>query len=306
MNFRAVSKMSPPIFLSICTGFLLVGTIYRKLIASLRGVWENYFLYHYLVINDVANKLGCLFLRLYLSKNATILKMKNYSMKKNLFLFLLILSFKLDAQSKDTIFFKREVRDSPYVFYHAIFIDTSKKVRQRLTDFKFDNFDSGVYFSELKGLGLLRKRELPNKFPKKWIELYLYKGEYYLYKPSEAGFNIRFEITDSTTIDFSMEGAEPSRINQILVLLPGHILLNRNNNWDGKTVEINIIDAKKGIAVFNFGRTKYSYPLSRLMVDINKAYLFPLIHNYCVTDLQPEFEFDYVDFDKLLKCKTMK
>jgi len=224
-------------------------------------------------------------------------------MKKNFLLFLLLLSFKLNAQSKDTIFLKRTIMYTPFLDYDAIFIDSSLKEKKIITDFRFGDFDSASYFDGLIGLRPLIKHKLPINFPSKWIRLYSYKGTYYLYHPSEMGLNYKFEITDSTTKDFVMEGPLPSRINKISLITPSHIVIDRSNPWKGRMVEINIINKEKGIAVFKFRPTKYSLGFDRvLMVDVTKANLFPLINNYSPYNKQfEEFEFDKIDFDKLLK-----
>ncbi|MEN9599902.1 MAG: hypothetical protein RL596_2223 [Bacteroidota bacterium] len=223
-------------------------------------------------------------------------------MKFQIFFFNLILSLPLFAEQQDTIFIQRKLADIPYPFYHAIYIDTTRSVRDILTNFEFDNYDSATYFDELQRLKPLKKKMsfATKDFPKNWIALHKWQGKYYLYYPSDFGNHIKFKITDSTTLDFSMEGPEPSRLNQVVLLSSTKLVIYRNNHWEGKKVQINIIDKARGIAVFTFGQTKYSkegYQL--LMVDANKAYLFPTIVNYCKTDKQIEFDFDKINFKSL-------
>jgi hypothetical protein len=210
-------------------------------------------------------------------------------------------------QSTDTIFLKRVLKDTPYHFYNAIYIDTTSFVNneETITDFSFGHFDSTTYFDELKNLQPLKKNNhLPGGFSKRWILLYKYKNEYYTYVPSEKGERFWFEITDSTTVEYSMEGTEPSRINKITQLTPRKILINRDNMWQGKTVTINLIDPDRGIAIFTFGPTKYREDEYKfLMVSVDKAHKFRTIINYCETDKMPEFEFDEIDFKKLEQQK---
>jgi hypothetical protein len=205
------------------------------------------------------------------------------------------------AQSRDTIFIQRETADTPYAFYHAVFIDTSMKYKTELTNFSFNKYDSATYFDQLTNLRAFKKISL-NDFPKRWIALYQLKGEFYLYKPSDFGNHFRFELTDSTTIDYTMEGPEPSRLNKITFVSPSHAVIERTNYLEGSRVAIKLVDKTKGIAVFTFGPTKYNKESGQvLMVDARKAYMFPTVVNYCPTDKQPEFDFDKIDFTSLKK-----
>jgi hypothetical protein len=223
-------------------------------------------------------------------------------MKLHLLLLALLISSTLFAQQRDTVFLKREITDNPYPFYHAIYIDSTDEIRNALTSFTFNNFDSATYSYHLERLRPLKRNinSIVKDFPKKWIALYIWKNDYYLYYPSDFGNHARFEITDSTTVDFSMEGPEPSRLNKLSFLSPTQLLINRSNYWEGKKVNINLIEKSKGIAVFTFSPSKYNKEgYHRLFVDATKAYLFPIIVNYCKTDKQGEFEFDKIDFKRL-------
>lgn len=222
-------------------------------------------------------------------------------MKFYIFLLTLFISSEMFAQSRDTIFLLRETAETPYTFYHAVFIDTSVNFKTKLTNFSFNNYDSATYFDQLTRLRPLKKASL-NDFPKKWIALYRLKGKCYLYKPSDFGYHFRFELTDSTTIDFTMEGPEPSRLNKISIVTPTQAVIDRTNYWEGNGVTIKLVDTAKGIAVFAFSPTKYDKEgYQVLMVDARKAHLFPVVVNYCPTDKQPEFDFDKIDFKSLMK-----
>ena len=219
-------------------------------------------------------------------------------MKLYLFFTLFICSTSF-AQKQDTVFLKRRIAHTPYPFYHAVFIETRAKFKDQLVDFSFKNFDTTTYFGQLARLRPLKRSRLvqKNKFPRKWVALYSLKGKYYLYRPSDFGYHFRFKITDSTTIDFTMEGPEPSRLNRISFSSPTKVIIERTNHWEGKLVYIHVVNVKKGIAVFTFSPTKYNkkgYQL--LMLDAEKAHLYPTIVNFCPTEKQPEFNFDKVNF----------
>lgn len=223
-------------------------------------------------------------------------------MKLRLLSLTLIITTNLLATQPDTFFLKRVVTDTPYKIYHAIFIDTGMSFKTRLLNFNFSNYDSATYFGELKAMPYLPGIKTSIKeFPKKWIALYQWKGKYYLYHPSDFGNHYRFEITDSTSIDFTMEGPEPSRLINVTMPSPSKVIITRKNLWDGQHLEIKMIDKRKGIAVFTFGPTKFNNTPHRvLMVDAMKAHLYSIIVNYCATDKQSEFDFDKVNFKSLL------
>jgi hypothetical protein len=201
---------------------------------------------------------------------------------------------------QDTLFLKRVSTPS---IYHAIFIDTGSYYREQLTNFNFNHWDSVTYSEQMTLLKPAKNhRSTINHFPKKWIPLYRHEGTYYLYKPSDWGYHFRFEMGDSTTIDHGMEGPQPSRIESISFSSPTRASITRINPWEGRQVNIHVIDVARGIAVFTFGPTMYSKKgYQVLMVDAAKATLFPIIVNYCLTDRQPEWEFEKIDFKALMK-----
>ena len=225
-------------------------------------------------------------------------------MKIILFLLLVCFCFEANAQNKDTLFIKRTLVDTPYHFYHAIYIDSnySKRPDNNLTKFRFSRYDKEEYVRGLKQLKPLTKKLIPNNLPREWILLYKYKGDYVTYLPSEWGNHYRFKITGSTTIDYTMEGAEAGRINKIIQVSKNEMIIYRYQKWGSKTITINIIDREKGIAIFTFGPTEYrktGYKL--LMLNVKKANLYPTIINYCATDKMLELDFEEIDFTLLEK-----
>lgn len=213
------------------------------------------------------------------------------------------------SQQHDTLFLKRSAYvDTPYnnPIYHAIYIekDYTHCGLKSLVDFSFGEFDSTNYFEGLKDLTKTKftKHIINKQFPKKWIALYIYKNEFYTYAPSDFGNHYKFQITDTTTIDFGMEGPEPSKILSAKQISSNKIELKRKNYWQGHKVIINIIDSIKGIAVFTFSSTRYRpHNYKRLMVSEDKAYLFKTVVNYCESQKMFEFNFDKINFEKLLK-----
>jgi hypothetical protein len=217
----------------------------------------------------------------------------------------LILCIAANGQVKDTIFLRRRLADTPYTFYNAVYIDKAYDFKRRgsLTDFSFNHFDSATYSGELQNLKPIKSRfKLMRDFPANWILLYQYKGEYFTYEPSERGEEFKFRINDSTTIDYTMEGPEPSRITGIQQLSATQLIITRNNLWKDRVVKINIVDPARGIGVFTFGPTAFKRAGQKLlMVSAEKAPLFRTIVNFCMTDKVSEFDFDIINFKKLEK-----
>jgi hypothetical protein len=223
-------------------------------------------------------------------------------MIQRVFLFTLILSYTAFAYIANPPFRKSEFLKNTCESSIA-YTDTNLTLTKKLTDFSFGEFDSTTYFEQLEKLRPLKyKKLIPEKFPRKWIPLYQLKDVYYLYRPCDWGNHFRFEITDSTTIDYTMEGPEPSRLNKITFPSNTHTIIERSNYWEGRRVEIKIIDTVKGIAVLTFNPTKYKkFPERKLLIDATKANLFPVIANDCPTSKSFEINFDKTDFDALLK-----
>lgn len=220
-----------------------------------------------------------------------------------------LISLSCLSQRADTFFLKRNTYiDTLYNIsaYHAIYIDNnySRGGLKSLADFSFGEFDSTTYFEGLKQLkkSKLQKNNLNKEFPRKWVALYLYKEEFFTYYPSDFGNHYKFQITDTTTLDFTMEGPEPSILLSTRQIASNKVELTRNNYWKGHKLTINIIDSAKGIAIFTFSPTKYiPYVHKVLMVNADKAYLFKTVVNYCETQKMFEFEFDKIDFEQLEK-----
>ncbi|MCA6445033.1 MAG: hypothetical protein IM600_16515 [Bacteroidetes bacterium] len=70
-------------------------------------------------------------------------------MKFYFFLSCLFISSGIFAQNRDTIFLVRRIADTPYTFYHAVFMDTSMKFKSELTDFSFNKYDSLAYLQTI-------------------------------------------------------------------------------------------------------------------------------------------------------------
>jgi hypothetical protein len=218
----------------------------------------------------------------------------------------MLVSLAVQSQKADTLFIQRTISQGEYPYYHVIYFDTTaaSEKRKSLIDFTLKDDDTQWYFEALERMKPFNNKvSLNTDFPKKWISLYRYKNVYYTYRPSEAGEHFRFQITDSTTIEKTMEGVEPHKTNKISYLSQNHIKIERTNGYHTSSVEIKIIDAAKGIAVFTHRRTEdgRTFQWQRLMVNVSEFYSFPSIINYCRENKMRELDFDEINFEALLK-----
>ncbi len=221
----------------------------------------------------------------------------------------------LSNKSGDTVFIKRErYNDKQYSSYHAIYIESNRasKYYDRIS-----KFEDTIKYSRTLHLDFHKNKlhDLPNK----WCRLVVYNGSYYAYAPSDWGNNYRFQINDSATIEYGMEGGDMSAIESFRKISPKLYQLKEQqayrsiNDLKSKmiiTTNIYIIDPRKKIAIFETinasvpATSKYrsSY---RLMVSADNIKDFPMIVNLCATGKVKEFTSDPINYKELIsKSKT--
>lgn len=201
----------------------------------------------------------------------------------------------------DSTFLLREFL--PDGSYHAVFVQPNKN-----SEYKNDvlgHFDSNVVFQQLKelkdstGISVIR-HSIPAAIKKTWYSLYLYKGKYYLYHPSDPGTSQWISITDSSIVELNFDpGIVASALMKVekkqADLKIGFTNMQENN----VSMTIHQIDTKQGIAVFerHYGPPEIRYTL---MVSEDKLHLFPIIINFCKESRVREWEFDTPNFKRLL------
>lgn len=209
--------------------------------------------------------------------------------------------------AQDTIFLERSVLDTPYASYHAIYIekDTSSSAWKSVVSFAFNHYDSVTFAEQKKKIGQLNKSIVgaPDQ-PLRFVPLHVYKGKYYLYHPSDFYGHYRFELNNRYLLDFSGEGPYPNKVKQLTKVSKKHWIIQRSPHWTGSRVDIQWVDIEKGIVILSFSKNNASIgDVKYLMVDVQQAWRFPMIVNYCNTDRQPEVEFDKIDLEKLLRSE---
>lgn len=200
----------------------------------------------------------------------------------------------------DTTFLYRDIKD----VYHAIFINpqNDKNIYNQIRS--SIQIDTNVYLkaiSDLKDSGFHLLRTKPT-LPSNWYSLYLYKKNYYVYMPSEPFVNTWININDSTLVmNYFNDGCLPLFMdNEKKVSKKTWQLKLKGIYPEDNSILVHLIDAKKGIAIFEFplrqGKRKY-----QLMVETSKMECFPVIVNYSPSQRQDEFDFDDINFALLIK-----
>ena len=233
-------------------------------------------------------------------------------MKKLIFLLIFIclfLKYSIGQTSatSDTNFISRNISKG---IYHAVFIENNptSKFYNWICDFSFDDSDSLSYQESLYSIfkDTLPKFSKPNisaDLPRNWCGLETYKNNYYLYAPSDWGNNSNLFITDSTIIEYFMDG-------------PYAYVIERFKRIDENTFEfdvrsaysttnkmtIYIIDKKNQVAIVDKqDNDTHEY---RLLVNKTDARHYPIIVNYCKDQKMREFQFEAADYKKLLRISN--
>lgn len=230
---------------------------------------------------------------------------------KHVILLTILFLFQLQSFGKtkasDTTFISRDTSDGSY---HAIFVENNKesKYYDWLTNFNFDSSDYLSYNESIKAifkdsLPKFSKTKLNSSLPRQWCGLNSYKDKFYLYAPSDWGNNSNLIITDTTIIEYYMEGPYASIIESFKTIDANTFELSVHSAYrTTNKMSIHIIDWKNQIAIFDNHSEEDQYRYS-LMVGSSKARQFPIIVNYCEDQKQMEVNFDKTDFNKLLKQK---
>ena len=141
----------------------------------------------------------------------------------------------------------------------------------------------------------LKKKKISKTLPTKWIPLYSYNNEYYLYAPCEWIIP-KYNITDTLLMYYGwMDGIYGFSYDTIVQKSDEHYVIQGIKGFHNTEINIHIIDKKKGIAVFKFDDYK-----PHLYVDAEKIKNFPLIVCDC-NEKYKEYEFPDIDLKKLIR-----
>ena len=237
------------------------------------------------------------------------------------------ITIKDSLRSGDTVFLVNErtigyINGDTFISRNAIYIEPDKSSnyhRNAICDYGLgknyyitDAIDGGYYtnidnhfykeggdekgFYTLKEVfPILKKKKTPQNLPRKWIPLYPYNNEYYLYRPCEFIIQ-RYNITDTLLMYYGwMDGIYGFSYDTIVQKSKNHYQIKRIKDFHNRKINIYIIDREKGIAVFEFDNYK-----PRLYVDAEKVGYFPVIVHYC-NGKEDNYEFSDIDLKKLIE-----
>lgn len=203
-------------------------------------------------------------------------------------------------------------------YTQSIFIEKNKDsgfykrlLNFKLNDYAVKEFEDYINSYIKKNPGSIQKHELYN-LPTEWVPLYLYQGEYYLYSPSEGGFNGRRQLTPSILTCHYLDGPRPFIISSVKRLSPVvyHIkttdaIANSDLLQAPENLYIYIVDPANEIAVWQY-TDNAGKPFYKLYVSTKKARQFNMIAWDSRHEKEfDEFKFDQINFKKLIEqCKN--
>lgn len=209
----------------------------------------------------------------------------------------------------DTTFLLRELKGS---VYHAVFIEHNKNSegRKRLTDFTVRT-EYGLSTSKQQHKATKVKKFDLGALPREWLPLYQYRNKYYLYAPSDWGNTGRRVFTDSTLVQWYLDGPYPYLLTKFKKTKTNQFRISTrdpHNNQDvvikPEEIEIIMIDPRKGLAVWKYNSAGSSEVRYRLMVSKKHSSDFELVVNYCKSQKHTEYDgFEDIDFEALLYGK---
>ncbi len=226
-------------------------------------------------------------------------------MIKNLLLLLLTINTVcLFSQKKsDTSFLLKKTW--VYKSYQKIFIDNNRtsdfiKELKNATNTEFYQF-SDIFNATIDCISKNKVQFNAKRIATKWYPLYLYKGKYYLYSASDPGTSTWIGITDKAIFQLYFEpGIVPAVIEEVHEVNPDQININLFNELEQHySLNIHWINEAKGLAVFE-KINKSNQKIYYLMVSEENVKDYSIVVNYCKEQRVDEFEFEKIDYKKLL------
>jgi hypothetical protein len=154
-----------------------------------------------------------------------------------------------------------------------------------------------LYKNAVKG----SKKYKMTGLPRQWLPVYKHADKYYLYSPSEDGAQGRLMLTDTTVCFMYLDGYYPEQILSATNEGAGNWRLSAFSSTNGgHPIIVHTIDSKTHLAVWgdlNTGDNRY-----QLYVPREYANNFDMVVNRDRGNVKvPEFNFDKIDFQKILK-----
>jgi len=204
----------------------------------------------------------------------------------------------------DTVFL---LKDHHADYYQVVYIERNRNSPEYkdLLDFRLDSNEKEEYRENCKDLykhALIgTKKYKMTSLPRQWLPVYKHSGKYYLYSPGEDGAQGRLMVTDTTVCFMYLDGYYPEKILSATNDGSGNWRLSTFSATYGMhPVIVHTIDAKTHLAVWgNLYKGDHRY---NLYVPKEYAHNFDMVVNRERGNVKViEFNFDKIDFQKLLK-----
>jgi len=209
----------------------------------------------------------------------------------------------LDYNNRIADSIKKElgIKDSIYIIGKEYFGDThsyefivfNKKsvfyeiLYKRFNNRQFDTvFFNNYYHSQYDTMTSIEKFSLPRKMITKWVPVYKYFDELYVYNDCE--FQTIFELTDSTFNTYNMDGPFPTPIKSVINTNSSQTIILSNN----VKIRFELIDKKRLLyMICHSGRRDCSY-----FTSINNLNEFYLIEHHCHDESSNLVEFERIEY----------
>jgi hypothetical protein len=223
----------------------------------------------------------------------------------------IILGFSEKAKGQDTTFILRNLNKT---YYQAIFIDSNSgwKYFKNIKEFSMHGDDSIGYSLSIQEelnhyKNKIKHNPFDSLFPRVWYQLNAYNNHFYLYDPNDNGFNTNKVVSDSSFINFNMDGPYPILLDSVKQESKSiiHLFVKSYYTVDIAHISIYILDWERKIALFDY-HNPFIENRYRLMVAAETSNTFPVIVNYSKHQKCREFQFNPIDFEPFLSQLGLK
>lgn len=209
------------------------------------------------------------------------------------------MTFQTLNDTKDTVVLKHIIGDN---YFNRVFVEFNRGSRHydEALDFSFKDQGLSDWLQQDSSKKLIRFDT--SMLTDEWLPLYHHRGNYFIYRPGDS--DDRRIINDSIMVYYHHE-ALFSIIDKFDRVSPRHYRIRTNDSYGGHSkildnLDLYIVDPVNNIAVWKYKIEGDSAPTYSLFIAKQNAKKFPLVVNDA-NERPDEFEFDPIDFKKLLK-----
>jgi hypothetical protein len=157
------------------------------------------------------------------------------------------------------------------------------------------SYDIDVNFPEIAHF--LNPQESTSNFPRYWNNLYEYKGNYFVYGPSDWMANRPDYISDSFLVEIASD-ITYFRVKKTEHICSSEHLLTLDLFGEEATLRIRLLAFPKGASLWDYRIKNESW--SELKVSSDYVRTYDMINNDCVNQkCHQEFQFDTIDLSRL-------